>query len=158
MITGGQLSGSTNYPYIIPLDPIQPPWNPMKSPNNRAINHHTFSIHHHFFQTFSIYHLYHFRNIPTRYHDHVIARVYHKTFSGWWFGTCFIFQYMKGIICHHPNWRVFFSGVGIITHRTRGLPRGQTPRADPATINPLEKINQKLTSLLLGFIGGLYKL
>ena len=37
-----------------------------------------------------------------------------------------------------------------LTHRTRGLPRGQTPRADPATINPLER----LTSLLLGFHWG----
>ena len=41
-------------------------------------------------------------------------------------------------------------GAGIFTHRTRGLPRGQTPRADPATINPLER----LTSLLLGFHWG----
>ena len=41
---------------------------------------------------------------------------------------------------------------GNLTHRTRDLPRGQTLRADPATINPLEKLTFLLLGFHLGFI------
>ena len=35
------------------------------------------------------------------------------SFSGWWFGTCFLFPFSWE--CHHPDWRTpsFFRGVGI---------------------------------------------
>ena len=38
------------------------------------------------------------------------------------------------------------------THRTRGLAGGQTPRADPATINPSEQVTLFLLGFHLGFI------
>jgi hypothetical protein len=31
--------------------------------------------------------------------------------SGWWFGTFFIFPYI--VNNHHPNWLIFFRGVGL---------------------------------------------
>ena len=31
--------------------------------------------------------------------------------SGWWFGTFFIFPFSWE--CHHPNWLIFFRGVGL---------------------------------------------
>ena len=31
-----------------------------------------------------------------------------KSFTGWWFGTFFIFPYIGN---HHPNWLIFFRGV-----------------------------------------------
>ena len=30
--------------------------------------------------------------------------------AGWWFGTCFIFPYIGN---NHPNWLIFFRGVGL---------------------------------------------
>ena len=38
------------------------------------------------------------------------------------------------------------------THRTRGLPRGQTLRVDPATNNPLETLTIFLLGFHVGFI------
>ena len=34
----------------------------------------------------------------------------HLPSSGWWFGTFFMFPYISN---NHPNWRIFFRGVGI---------------------------------------------
>ena len=32
-----------------------------------------------------------------------------RIFTGWWFGTCFILPYIGN---NHPNWLIFFRGVG----------------------------------------------
>jgi hypothetical protein len=32
----------------------------------------------------------------------------HPTYTGWWFGTFFIFPYIGN---NHPNWLIFFRGV-----------------------------------------------
>ena len=52
---------------------------------------------------------------------------------------------------HFPARHVWLPS-GNLTHRTRGLPRGQTLRADPATINPLEELTFLLLLFHLGLI------
>ena len=37
--------------------------------------------------------------------------IYIDILSGWWFGTLFFFPFTWE--CHHPNWLIFFRGVGI---------------------------------------------
>ena len=87
--------------------------------------------------------------------------------SGWWFGTSFIFPYIEN---NHPNWLIFFRGVGIPPTRL-GLQRPITGRGISCRIRVLppdfcglaivlEASGTRIDSclLLLSFLVGGFKL
>ena len=51
-----------------------------------------------------------FADVESMFHSDWALETAARTKSGWWFGTFFIFPYIGN---NHPNWLIFFRGVGI---------------------------------------------